>query len=167
MAGSEMSGRERTKRPHRGAGDHRFLGWAHSSLVADDLDPAISFFEQAFGFEVTFRENGMTRQIASITGIEGLSCDLVQLRHHATAHLLELVAFRVPGEASMSASAPVRPGGGHLAFLVGNLDDCLTHIEPLGGRMIGEITSFEDCLAAYVRVPGGVYLELEQLLKPQ
>lgn len=139
------------------------IGWVHSSVAVRELDPAVAFFEQAFGFELIFRERSMTRQIASITGVEGLRCDLAQMSHPVTPHILELIAFTAPRPGA-ATRAPIAPGGGHFAFLVADLRASIARLEVLGAEMIGEITAFGDGPAAYLRVPGDAYIELEQPL---
>ena len=66
----------------KGIGSAGLVSWVHSSLSVDDFETAIHFFEEAFGFEVLFKEEGMEQQIESITGTKGLVCDLV------TAHAI-------------------------------------------------------------------------------
>lgn len=142
-----------------GHGAVPLFGWAHSSLAVEAVDPAVTFLERAFGFTVAFREDGMSGQIASITGVDGLTCDLVQMTHPVSGHILELIAFSgaAPGD-----EAPVVPGGAHLAFLVGDIDAASETLTALGARRLGKITGFGDGPAAYFRIPGGAYLEIEQ-----
>lgn len=133
--------------------------WHHSSLAVDDLAVAIAFFGDAFGFEVAFREDRMADQIATIAGVPGLVCDIAQLRNPTSGHVLELIAFDGAAEGD---DRPFRPGTAHVAFQVDDLDAALATIVGLGARLLGTITDFSDCRAAYLRVPGGVFVELEE-----
>lgn len=135
--------------------------WDHSSLAVGDLDVALAFYKALLGFEVAFAERGMTDQIASITGVRGLDCDIAQLHAPAFGHVLELIAFRGAPRGA-EASAPVRPGMGHAAFVVSDLDDTLAAVERLGGRVLGTITRFEDGVSAYCREPAGSFIELSE-----
>ena len=89
--------------------------WHHSSLAVSDLDAAIAFYRDAFGYEVAFEERGMSDQIADMAGIEGLTCDLAQLRSALGDHVLELIAFHPPerGTPPLEA-ASLRPGAAHI-----------------------------------------------------
>ena len=67
--------------------------WHHTSLTVRDVARSAAFFEAAFGYMATFEAPGMTGQIARMTGRPGLACDLRQMAHPTSAHVLELVAF--------------------------------------------------------------------------
>ncbi len=135
--------------------------WDHSSLAVSDLDSAIEFYRQLLGFEIAFVERGMSDQIAGITGLEGIDCDLAQLRSPSSRHTLELIAFRgVPLD--RGHHAPTEPGRGHVGFRVEDLDAALALVERLGGHRLGDITYFEEGRSAYCRDPNGSYLELSE-----
>src|SRR5690606_7735852 len=68
--------------------------WHHTSLAVTDIDLAVAFYRDAFGFEVLFEERGMAAQIASMTGVPDLVCDLVQMRSVLSEQVLEFIAFR-------------------------------------------------------------------------
>lgn len=133
--------------------------WHHSSLAVDDLAAAIAFFQGVFGFEVRFREDRIAGQIAAIAGVPGLTCDLAQLGHPASGHVLELIAFH---GAPTGDDRPFRPGAAHVAFVVDDLEATLADCQRHGGVMLGAVTDFSDCRAAYCRAPGGAFLELEE-----
>ena len=135
--------------------------WDHSSLAVRELDAATAFYRELLGFEPVFSERGMATQIASIAGLPGLTCDLAQLRSPSMGHTLELIAFRPPPDAPV-ASRPVRPGEGHAAFSVPDLDSALAEVGRLGGEILGEVTRFETGRSAYCREPSGSYIELAE-----
>lgn len=136
--------------------------WHHTSLAVADIDRAMAFYRAAFGYEVLFEERGMAAQIASMTGVPGLVCDLVQMRSPISGHVLELISFKGQG---MGAPKPLRPGMAHVAFYVDDLDEALAKIEKLGAVRLGEITQFDEGRSVYVREPAGSFLELEELRK--
>ena len=138
--------------------------WHHSSLAVNDMDAASRFYQAAFGYEVMFEKRGMSDQIAGITGIPGLTCDLTQLRSPVTEHVLELIHFTGPEAAFPDHErAPLRPGMAHVAVIVDDLAATLAHLEALGAVRLGEVTPFERCIAAYCREPGGSFVEIEEL----
>ena len=143
------------------ARDADAVGWVHSSLAVDDLDTALAFFRDAFGFRVRFQERGMSDQIRGMTGLDSVTCDLAQLETPISPHVLELIAFHdVP--AGRAGWAPTAPGMAHVAFSVDDLERALAAVVRAGGHVLGEITEFEPGPAAYCQAPGGVFLEIAQ-----
>jgi predicted enzyme related to lactoylglutathione lyase len=135
--------------------------WGHSSLAVRDLDAALLFYREVLGFAVLFEERGMSRQIEGMTGLEGVSCDLAQLRSPVSAHVLELIAFHgVP--AARAGWAPTAPGASHVAFSVERLESALGAVRRAGGTVLGTVTTFESGPAAYCREPSGSFLELSE-----
>lgn len=146
----------------RGAGAAGMVSWHHSSLSVEDIGPAAAFFEAGFGFRRLFAETGMGAQIEAIAGAPGLRCNLVHLRHPASGHVLELIAFQPQSGPLPADPLPVRPGTAHVAFVVRDLDAAKAAVEALGAVVLGDITEFEEGPALYCRVPGGAFVELEQ-----
>jgi catechol 2,3-dioxygenase-like lactoylglutathione lyase family enzyme len=124
----------------------------HASLAVDDLDAAVRFYEQAFGYELSFRDT-QTDAIAALTGIPGLSCALAQLAHPGGV-VLELVRFDGPGP------GPEGVGRGHVAFTVGDLAAALAAVTALGARPLGDTVDFATGRAVYALEPGGSIFEL-------
>ena len=79
----------------------------------------------------------MSDQIADMAGIEGLTCDLAQLRSTLGDHVLELIAFRPPERGT----------------------------PPLGAARVGEITAFDEGRSVYCREPAGSFFEMEEFRK--
>ena len=151
--------------PHgafRQRGNRILLKWHHSSLAVSDLDEAIRFFAEAFGFELDFRDDGMAAQIESIAGEPGLVCDLAQLRRSDDPHVLELIAFRPSAGPPAALDKPFAPGAGHVAVVVDDLGAAMAKVEALGAHRLGAVTHFEEGPAVYYRTPGGSFLEIEE-----
>jgi quercetin dioxygenase-like cupin family protein/catechol 2,3-dioxygenase-like lactoylglutathione lyase family enzyme len=143
-----------------GSGATRARRWEHSALAVADLNRAISFYREAFAYDVVFKERGVT-QIGSLVGLDSVEGDLAQLRSPISGHVLELVEFRnVPpgGE----EHPPTRPGFGHLSFVVDDLGTALTAVEQIGGSRLGKVTWFEEGPRAYCRDPSGTTIELAE-----
>jgi predicted enzyme related to lactoylglutathione lyase len=135
--------------------------WQHTSLAVSDLDRAIAFYGGVLGFEVRFEERGMGAQIASITGLDGIACDIAQLSAPGSRHVLELIAFSgVPP--ARSGHAPTPPGAAHVSFAVSDLERAIAEIVARGGHVLGAVTQFEDGPSVYCREPAGSFLELDQ-----
>jgi len=138
--------------------------WHHSSLTVSDIDQSANFFGRAFGFVPNFTVRNMTREIASITGVESLQCDLMQLVAPESDHVLELIAFHHPTvRKEPDTPQPLQIGQAHVGFIVEDLDAALIRVEALGACRLGAVTEFSEGRAAYCREPGGSVLELEEL----
>jgi catechol 2,3-dioxygenase-like lactoylglutathione lyase family enzyme len=131
--------------------------WSHSSLAVRDLDRAVNFYREAFGFELVFQARGMSDLIERIAGVDGLRCDLAQLRCGRSGHVLELIAFRNP-----AAAVDARPPVGHVAFEVADVDPALAAVGALGAELVGEVTPFPEGRSVYCREPGGSVFELSE-----
>ena len=141
----------------------RATSWHHTSLAVGDLDAGIAFYRDTFGYEVAFQEKGMSDRIARMTGIEGLTCDLAQLRSIYGEHVLALIAFRRPGrDVPPLDGAPLRPGAAHVAFAVEDLDAALAAVEALGAARVGGVTEFDEGRSIYCREPSGSFFEMEE-----
>lgn len=133
----------------------------HTSTVVHDIDDAVAFLRDSVGFQIRFEVRAMTDLIQSMLGLPGISCDLVQGVTPGSDHLLEFIAFhQVP--IGCDHRLPVRPGQGHLAYLVSDLDAALAAVRRVGGTPIGAITEFAEGPAVYCAMPSGGVLELEQ-----
>lgn len=139
--------------------------WHHTSLAVTDLDMAIAFYRAAFDCQIIFEERGMAGQIAAMTGIAGLTCDLAQLRMPVSDHVLELIAFRGP-QVPAADARPLRPAAAHIAFYVDDVDAAVAKVESLGAVRLGAITRFDEGRSVYCRAPGGSFFELEELKQP-
>lgn len=134
----------------------------HSSLAVTDLDRALAFYTAAFGARATLVDRGMTEPIERTVGLPGVSCDLAQLELPGTAQQVELIAFHgVP--AGHEDAAPVRVGHGHVCFTVDDLDAALRHVEALGAERVGDVVTFPEGRAIYLREPAGSVFELEEI----
>lgn len=141
--------------------------WDHSALAVADLESATRFYTAAFGYEVIFENPGITDLIVGMVGIPGLECDLVQLQHPTTRHVLELLEFRnvAPG---MEDRGPTRPGSGHIAFFVDDLDLSLERVLKMGAELLGEIThwpagpGWPEGRSVYCKDPSGTVFELSE-----
>lgn len=127
----------------------------HISLTVSDLDQAVSFYNEAFGFSQSFVVRGMGPQIESITGIEGLDCELSQLHLPGMDVALELIAFRGGAD---GAQPPIA----HLALVVDDLARAVAEVERLGATVLGDVTSFDGEQAVYCREPAGSVFELSE-----
>lgn len=138
--------------------------WHHTSLAVKDIDSAIAFYRDAFGFQVILEEREMMKQIEAMTDTQGLSCDLVQLQAGFSDHVLELISFKHSRQKLLGiGEKPIGPGAAHIAFYVEDLASAIQHVESLGAKPVGQVTRFDEGQSVYYREPGGSFLEIEQI----
>ena len=141
------------------------LIWHHTSVVVDNLDHAIAFHREQFGFEVTLEARGLSEAIQRMLALSGITCDLVQGISPVSGHILELIEFHhIPEHAD--ARLPIWPGRSHLAFVVPDLAAALTSIADAGGKPVGQASEFSEGPAVYCWTPAGTVVELEQWHQP-
>ena len=140
----------------------------HSGLATADLDLSISFYSEAFGFNVIFRENNITDEIERITGQTNQSCSLAQLSLPGSSHRIELLQFQgYESKGNNCPMVPLRPGQGHIALTVKNFDSWIKKLIALDAELLGEITEFPEGRAAYFREPSGTFFEISEASVPQ
>ena len=106
----------------------------HVGFNVPDLDAAITFFTDVFGFELL--ERSAPRRATAGRGADGqATVRLAMLRYGAT--LVELLEFRQPGR-PWAIPAMRDPGGCHLAFAVIDLDAAIAHLRDQPGVAVGE-----------------------------
>ena len=135
--------------------------WHHTGLAVSDLDAAIRFYRDAFGFEVVFEDRDMQGLIEKVVGIPGLNCQLAQLRSPLGQQVLELIAFQA-GPSGHHASAPITPGTAHVSIQVDDLDREIERLTQLGATVLGQVTAFPDGRSVYLRDPSGTFIELDE-----
>lgn len=139
--------------------------WHHSGIVVTDLDAAIDFYSQNFGYALEFEVRAMTDLFQRTVGVPGIECDLAQLVGPLAPVRLELIAVRgVPG--GLNPALPVHVGVGHHAYVVDDLAVAIQSVIASGGSLIGEVVDFEEGPAAYCWTPAGTVVELEARHRP-
>lgn len=140
------------------------IKWHHSSLAVSSLDQASRFYQEVFGFKETFRVKDMKKEIASVAGVKNLRCDLAQLEHPQSPHVLELIAFR--GDTNLrEIPKPIQVGSGHISFVVDDLEGAVETVKKYGAEVLGSVTMFSEGKSIYCREPAGSFIELEELTR--
>lgn len=136
--------------------------WDHSSYSVTDIDTAVAFYRDAFGYEVTWEDRNWTKLIADYIGAPEARADLVQMRSPVSDHTIEFIAFYdiTPG---FEDNGPTRPGMAHPCFKVDDIHDAVAACERLGAQMVGEIVPYPaGGRGCYMRDPAGVVFELDE-----
>jgi catechol 2,3-dioxygenase-like lactoylglutathione lyase family enzyme len=139
----------------------------HVGVIVDDLEAAVGFFTD-IGLERGGTGTVEGDWVDSVVGLEGVRSELVFMRTPDGDTRLELVKFHSPShEGDVPPPAANRPGIGHLAFTVDDLETVLDRLRSKGLEMVGEVQDYEDIFRlCYVRGPEGIIVELAQRLGP-
>jgi catechol 2,3-dioxygenase-like lactoylglutathione lyase family enzyme len=146
------------------------MRYVHTNIVARDWARLAAFYQQVFGCEPV----GPTRDLAGgwlddATGIPRVRIRGRHLRlpgHGASGPTLEIFSYE-PETPGAPAELPNRPGFGHLAFAVDDVDAACDAVVRAGGTLVGRPASGEVDGAgalrfAYVRDPEGNVIELQR-----
>jgi len=137
------------------------FAWHHSGIAVANLDDTLEFLRSTLGAEVSFEARGMTDLMSQMTGVSGLSADLVQCQIPGSNQYLEVIQFRgVPDDAD--PRLPIWPGRAHTAYLVPDLDQAIAHTVASGGAVLGQITEFSEGRAVYCAGQHGIVVEWEE-----
>ena len=140
------------------------LGFAHPAIVVPDLDKAVAFYCEMFGFK-HFCDEGWQPNAAvdRLIGSAGSTCRGCTLAGHNS--YLELFEFSAPPPTAPAPGdlGPHEPGIRHLCFYV---DDCRQEYRrflELGGRELGQPVDIGGGVyTVYGRDPFGNIIELAE-----
>lgn len=127
--------------------------YAHASFVVSELDAAVRFLKSALAYQLTFGPVEIGGEMARLTSSLVAPCHLVQLTR-AGSGTIELI------EGNASSAAGPSP---HLSFEVEDLTAAIAAAERNGAAPMGQVTQFSEGRAVYMRAPGGLVIELEEL----
>jgi catechol 2,3-dioxygenase-like lactoylglutathione lyase family enzyme len=141
----------------------------HTNLVARDWRALASFYQRVFGCEPLPPERTLSGAwLEAATGVHGAQIRGIHLRlpgHGHSGPTLEV--FQYDPQADAPEPAANRPGLGHLAFAVDDVEQAREAVLAAGGRGVGEVVSQEipgagTITFAYVRDPEGNIIELQE-----
>jgi catechol 2,3-dioxygenase-like lactoylglutathione lyase family enzyme len=145
------------------------LRYVHTNLVARDWRRLADFYVEAFGCVPVPPERDLSGGwLDRATGIEGAHIRGVHLRlpgYSDSGPTLEV--FQYEPEEDADAPAPNRPGLGHLAFEVEDVEATRRRVNSLGGGALGEtvtagISGVGGLQFAYLTDPEGNIVEVQR-----
>ena len=144
--------------------------FTHVNLIAQDWRRLAAFYEQVFGCTPLPPERDLAGQwLEDSTGVLGAHIRGIHLRLPGTeagsGPTLEILQYN--HERERPATAPNRPGWGHIAFSVEDVAGARDAVIAAGGGTAGELVSVEIAGAgsitfAYVTDPEGNVIELQR-----
>lgn len=145
------------------------LGFGHPAIVVSDLERAVAFYCQAFGFRPFGSNNESWSGNAHIDAAIGVPGSQVQGRMLAGHNcFLELFTFITP-ESDGPAPADFGPnhlGLRHLCFYVDNLELEYDRLLSLGASAQGSLQMRHGISAVYLRDPEGNLIEIAEFPDP-
>jgi catechol 2,3-dioxygenase-like lactoylglutathione lyase family enzyme len=138
----------------------------HVSVVVDDLEAAIAFFDE-LGLELEGRAPIEGPEVDRVNALEGIRVDIAMMRTPDGHGRLELTKFHAP--------AAVRPephdalgntlGLRSVMFQVDDIDATVAGLRARGTELVGEVEQFGDTYRlCYARGPEGIIVALAQQL---
>jgi len=146
------------------------MRYAHTNLVARDWRRLAGFYIEVFGCVPVPPERDLSGDwLDEATSLHGAHVRGVHLRlpgHGDDGPTLEV--FQYDEETEAEAPAPNRPGYGHIAFAVEDVEAVKEAVLSMGGGSVGEVVKVDIPGAgtlefAYVRDPEGNVIEIQRL----
>jgi len=143
--------------------------FVHTNLVARDWKRLVRFYEQVFGCTPAPPERDLSGQwLDEATGIPDAHIRGIHLRlpgYGDGGPTLEV--FQYAKELEPSTPAANRPGFGHIAFAVGDVETARQAVLAAGGGELGKVVSVEVVGAgaitfAYLTDPEGNIVEVQR-----
>lgn len=142
--------------------------YAHTNLIAEDWRALAAFYQQVFGcIPVPPERDYQGALLDAGTGIAGAHLRGAHLRlpgHGENGPTLEIFNYNIL--APRGQVAVNRPGFGHIAFAVDDVQAAHAKVLQAGGRVVGEIVTLQTATGAsvtwcYVTDPEGNIVELQ------
>jgi predicted enzyme related to lactoylglutathione lyase len=143
--------------------------YVHTNLIAEDWENLVAIYRAVFGCAPATDEERLTGDwLQRIAGVDKAEIRVIHLRlpgHGEDGPTLEIIRYR-DQEARRPAAAN-RPGFGHIAFAVGDVEAARNAVVAAGGRAIGEVVRVEipgrgELTETYVADPEDNIIELQR-----
>ncbi len=143
--------------------------YVHTNLIAPNLDKLVTFYQHVFGCSPATAEQDLAGQwLEAITGVSGAEIRVIHLRlpgYGDKGPTLEVIQYNQ--QKQRQATAANRPGFGHIAFAVDDVDAAQDAVIAAGGGRVGDIVSVDipgrgKLTEAYVTDPEGNIIELQK-----
>ena len=141
------------------------LGFAHPAIVVQDLERAVQFYCETFGFRVFSEANEGWRDNPAVDAATGLrNSDVTGCMLAGHNCYLELFRFDAPSNKAPSPHTFDAAGLGlrHLCFYTDDVEQEYQRVLDLGGLPLGTPQKELGVTAVYLRDPEGNIIELAE-----
>jgi len=145
------------------------MKYVHTNIIAKDWRELSRFYQEVFGCTPVPPERDLSGQwLDKATGVEGVRIRGVHLRlpgHGENGPTIEI--FQYNDQLERPETFPNRPGLGHLAFAVEDVEAVKKAVLEAGGGMVGEVVKVEipgvGCIEfGYLTDPEGNIIEVQR-----
>ncbi len=136
----------------------------HISVVVDDLDRAVRFFE-ALGMTIEGEAPISGDWVDQINALQGIDLNVVMMKTPDGHGRLELTKFHTPDPVPLepAVAPPNALGLRSVMFEVEDVDATVARLREHGGELIGEIVEYEgQYRLCYTRGPAGIIVSLAE-----
>lgn len=138
----------------------------HVVVVVQDL-PAMTDFFKALGLTAVGEATVDGAWLDAVYGPEGIDADIVMMATPDGLGRVELAHYRQPQPMTVEprTAPPSAVGLRRISFEVTDLDEVITRLRQVGGRLIGDVAEDAGRLRlCYVRGPEGIIVTLAERL---
>jgi len=134
------------------------------AIVVEDLDEAISFFEE-LGLTLEGRATVEGDYVDGCVGLPGAKTNIAMVCTPDGRGRLELTQYVTPDAVPIEPLAANSLGFTRVMFAVDDIADTVARLEKRGASMLDRIVQYEDSYKlCYVRGPSGLVVALAQEL---
>ena len=147
--------------------------YVHTNLIARDWKKLARFYSEVFGCEPVLPERDLSGEpIDRLTGISGAHIRGIHLRLPGYTNGPTIEIFGYNSVADAGKPLVNRPGFGHIAFSVPDVEDALEKVIRSGGHAYGGLVEFDVPGAGKIKViyatdPEGNIIELQNWLNTE
>ncbi len=139
---------------------------SHLGICVPDLDQAIAFYRDVFGFAELSRVNVRGASAETLMQLPDVRVRAVFLEREGTR--IELLHYKAPSARPQAPRALNDVGLTHLSFRVSDIEAVIARVEAAGGSALRHTLVEQDGFkSAFVLDPGNTRIELLQMPTPR
>jgi catechol 2,3-dioxygenase-like lactoylglutathione lyase family enzyme len=141
------------------------VGFNHTSFTVEDIHKSVRFWTEQLGFETASLSPRHGEWQEQVTGVPSASLLVAHLYGHGQH--IEFVQY-LAGAVAGGAPPPSATAAAHVCFEVDDISRTWNELLAAGATAQGQVAvvatgPVKNCMAAYIRDPNGIIIELLQL----
>jgi catechol 2,3-dioxygenase-like lactoylglutathione lyase family enzyme len=143
--------------------------FAHTNIIAQDWEKIVEFYREVFGCKPLYQGQDLSgRWLEDITGVPDAKLRVIHMLlpgHGDDGPTLEVIRYHEQKQTQETAAN--RPGFGHIAFIVDDVQAAHDAVLAAGGGTVGEIITVDlpgrgTVTEVYATDPEGNIIELQK-----